>query len=246
MGYGIAIDIFLGLVRPLFPYTFDPLFTPLLAVGSPLTGARLTLLAISVILAAILSIVYYLLMDLEAYQELQDRREELNEKMKEARDDGDIEESKEYMSEMSEMTMDNMKIMLKPMLASMVIFFLILPWMYVTFVPIVDVAPSGDGTYTGEMVFNGRSMPLKVVNRTEPAVVLDGENYTVGESFMMGDLPWKVKNIDMDNQDVRLAAEIVQLPVSLPVVGDEMGWLSTYILIIIPFNFLFRKLLGIQ
>ncbi len=245
MSYGFAIDFFLNMLQPLFPYTFDPLFAPLLGVGSPLTGARLTIAAVSVVLAGILSIVYYLLMDLEAYQELQDRREELNEKMKEAREEGDMEESKEHMSKMSDLTMDNMKIMMKPMLASMVIFFLILPWMYVTFVPIADLNPVDNG-YTGDIELNGRTMPFEVVNGTEPVVIVEGEEHAVGDSFTMEDLPWKVKDIDLENRQVRFAAEIVQLPFSLPLVGDELGWLSTYILVVIPFNFLFRKLLGIQ
>ncbi|MDY6776507.1 MAG: EMC3/TMCO1 family protein [Candidatus Nanohaloarchaea archaeon] len=245
MTYGFAIDFFLQFMRPLFPYTFDPVFSPLLTVGSPATGAILTIVVVSVALAGILSLLYYALMDLEKYQEIKDRREELNEKMGDSEDEDEMEQAKEHMSEMKELTMENMKVMMKPMLVSMVVFFLVLPWMYTTFIPVTQLSQSG-GAYTGELVFNGRSVPVEAVNGTKPSVVIDGENYTVGDSYMMKDLPWKVKAIDMEQGYVRFAAEIIQLPVSLPIFGDELGWLGSYILIIIPFNLIFRKLLGIQ
>lgn len=250
MGYNFTIDFFLDLVEPLFPYTFDPLLEPLLAIGSPHTGAILTVAVVSIGLSAALMILKYILMDLDKHEEVQTKRKELNKKMKKAQKKGEVDEANKHMQEMMGLQKDLMSLQIKPMLASMVIFFIVLPWMYVTFIPIVDMAPANGDTYTGELVYNGYTQPMEAENRTDtgPAVIVDGEEYTVEETFMMQDLPWKVKKITLaeDEQHVRLAAEIIQLPFSLPWVGDELGWFGTYFLFIIPFTIVFGKLLGIQ
>lgn len=252
MGYGFMIDLFLQLVEPLFPYTFDPLLAPLLAVGSPHTGALLTVGVVSVGLSAALMLLRYVLMDLDKHERVQERRKEINKKMKEAQNDGEVSKANEHMQEMLSLQKDMFHLQMKPMLVSMVVFFIILPWMYTTFIPIVSLSPANGG-YTGALEYNGVTMPLTVENRTadnetQPVVIVDGEAYSTGESFTMQDLPWKVKDITVNEEsaDVRMAAEIIQLPFSLPFVGDELGWFGTYFVFVLPSSILFGKLLGIQ
>lgn len=248
MGYGFLIDTFLAFTRPLFPYTFDLVLGPLLGIGSPLTGARITVAVVSVLLSGLLSLLYYWLMDLDAYEEFKEKRETLQDKMQEARDEGNTEEASEYTKKMMELNMENMRLMLKPMLVSMVLFFLILPWMYTTFNPIVAMQPV-DSAFEGTLQFNGAATPMNVEQRgNESVVVVDGAAVGTGERFLMGDMPWKVQSITINDEgaEVKMAAEIVQLPVSLPLVGDELGWLGSYILIVIPLTYAFRKKLGIQ
>lgn len=246
-GYNFPISFFLDLLEPLFPYTFDPLLTPLLAMGSPHTGALLAIAVVSVGLSAALMGLKYLLMDLEKHREFQERRKEINEKMKAAQNDGEVDKANEHMQEMLKMQKEFFQLQMKPMLVSMLVFFLVLPWMYTTFMPVVSLSASG-GAYSGELAYNGVSVPMTVENNSEPRVVVDGETYTEGDRFMMDDLPWKVKQIDISDEsaDVKLAAEVIQLPVSLPGVGDELGWLGTYILFVLPASIVFGKLLGIQ
>lgn len=247
MGYNGIIDIFLAILQPLFPYTFDPVFTPLLGLGSPLTGARITIIAVSIVLSGIISIVYYLLMDVDAYQELKEKREALNKKMKEARNEGDTEQANEHMKEMASMQKEFFMLMMKPMLASMVLFFFLLPWMYTTFTPIVTMSPADSG-YEGTLQYNGYSQSMSISGSNATTVQIGGSDYEVGETFSMDGLRWKVLNINTDGEQAttKFAAEIVPLPVALPLVGDELGWLGTYILVSIPFTFIFRKMLGIQ
>lgn len=244
MAYGFAIDFFLGLVQPLFPYTFDPVFGLLLGVGSPLTGARLTIVLVSIALSALISVLYYLLMDVEEYQRIKEKRETLNRKMKEAREDEDMDEANKYMKEMAGMQKEFFTVMLKPMFASMFIFFLLLPWMFVTFNPVVPL--QGNGTMSGELVFNGHALPVTVEEAANRTVVVDGQNATIGEVITMDDMRWKLQAVDAEAGEAKFAAEIVPLPFSLPFLGDELGWLGAYILISIPFTFGFRKMLGIQ
>lgn len=248
MGYGFMIDFFLRLVEPLFPYVFDPLLLPLLNVGSPYTGALLTIGVVSVGLAGLLMLLRYWLMDLEKHEEFQERRKELSAQMKEAQNEGDVGDANEHMQEMMAMQKEFFQIQMKPMLVSMVLFFLFLPWMYTTFTPIVALDAVDNGTYEGELVYNGVTQPMMVQNDSEPVVIVDGDEYSVEETFMMEDLPWKVKDITFedDTSSVKVAAEVVQLPVSLPLVGDELGWLGTYFIFVFPASIIFGKLLGVQ
>lgn len=247
MTYGMIYDTFLQLVEPLFPYLFDPLLIPLLGVGSPLTGARLTVLAVAITLAAILSLLYYFLMDLDRYQELQEKRKEMNEKMREAQEDGEMGDVSDQFEQMMDQMMEMYKLMMKPMLVSMVVFFLVLPWMYTTFTPVVELS-ADDGAYSGEFQFNGGSMPLTVETNSEERIVVDGETYAEGDTLYMDDLPWAVRNIqtDDDQASVKLSAQILSFPFSLPLIGNSLGWLGSYIIFILPFSYTFRKLLGVQ
>lgn len=144
------------------------------------------------------------------------------------------------------MQKDFFTVMLKPMFASMFVFFLLLPWMFTTFNPVVGLDAAGNGTYTGTLDFNGQQMPFDIDTSGNATVVVDGQEATIGEVVVMDDLRWKVQSVDTEAGQAKFAAEIVPLPVSLPLLGDELGWLGTYILISIPFTFGFRKMLGIQ
>jgi uncharacterized membrane protein (DUF106 family) len=250
MAYGFMIDFFLNLVRPLFPYTFDPILKPLLAVGSAHTGGLLTVAAVSIGLSAVLMLLRYVLMDLEKHEEIKEKRSELQDKMKEAQEDGDTEKTNEHMQEMMALQKDVFQLQMKPMIVSMVVFFVVLPWMYTTFVPIVTVTPANGGGFSGELVYNGYTEPVEVMNQTDgdPVVTVDGTELAVGDTFTMDDLHWKLKKVTPagDGYHVRFAAEIIQMPFSLPFVGDELGWFGTYFLFVIPFTIIFGKMLGIQ
>ncbi len=247
--YNFMIDMFLRLVEPLFPYTFDPLLKPLLTLGGPHTGALLTVAVISVGLSAMLMVLKYFLMDMDKYEEVKTRRKDLNKKMKKAKKDNDPDATGEHMQEMMALQKDMFASQMKPMLVSMVIFFIVLPWMYVTFTPIVDLTPQTDGTYTGTLEHNGYELDLTVVNQTdgEPVVVMDDTEYAVGDGVVMEDLTWSIRAISLENaQTIRLSAVILHLPFTLPLIGDTLGWFGTYFLFILPFSLIFGRLLGIQ
>ncbi len=250
MTYNFMIDLFLGLVEPLFPYTFDPLLQPLLSVGSAHTGAMLTVAVVSIGLSGMLMILKYFLMDMDKHEEVKERRKELNKKMKQAQEDGDTEKTSEHMQEMMALQKDMFASQMKPMLVSMLVFFVVLPWMYTTFTPVVGLAAADGGTYTGDLQFNGYTQELTIENRTgtEPVVIVDGEERQVGETLQIDDLSWRIRDITLteETQSVRLAAIVLNLPFGLPLVGDTLGWFGTYFLFVLPFSMIFGKLLGIQ
>ncbi|MCJ7478849.1 MAG: EMC3/TMCO1 family protein [Candidatus Nanohaloarchaeota archaeon QJJ-7] len=247
MAYGGIYGFLLGFMEPIFPYTFDPLFGPLLGLGSPLTGVRVTVAAVTITVAVLYTLITYYLMDLEKYQKVKDEISEIQEKMKEAQENEDMGESTDHMKKSFKKQLEMMKTRQKPMLVTFLLFFLVFPWLFATFNPIVTL-PAADGGYQGDFAFNGGSMNLQVQNQTGNASVLvDGENYEVGETFRMDDLPWKVKNIKTDDSaNVELAAVVWYSPVPLPGTGKDVGWLATYILLNIPVTMYLSKKLGIQ
>ncbi|MDY6769064.1 MAG: EMC3/TMCO1 family protein [Candidatus Nanohaloarchaea archaeon] len=247
MGYAGIYGFLLGVMEPIFPYTFDPLFGPLLAVGTPATGARLTVVVVTVTMAVLYSLITYWLMDRERYHEVKEEIAELQEKMKEAQEDDELGESTDHMKESFKKQIDMFKARQKPMLVTFLLFFLVFPWMFATFSPVVPLSQTGDG-YTGTLDLNGRQIDLTVQNQSGTATVMvGGESYTAGETFPMGDLPWKVKRISTDGTaEVKVAAVIWYSPVGLPGTGTDVGWLATYILLNIPVTMFLSKKLGIQ
>lgn len=247
MGYAGIYGFLLGVMEPIFPYTFDPLFGPLLAVGSPATGARVTVVVVTVTMAVLYSAITYLLMDRERYHEVKEEISELQEKMKEAQDDEELGESTDHMKESFKKQIDMFKARQKPMLVTFLLFFLVFPWMFATFSPVIPLTAADSG-YTGTLDLNGREMQLTVQNQTGTATVtVNGESYTVGETFEMGDLPWKVKRISTGpTPEIKVAAVIWYSPVGLPGTGKDVGWLATYILLNIPVTMILSKKLGIQ
>ncbi|MFB6294405.1 MAG: hypothetical protein ABEI97_01480, partial [Candidatus Nanohaloarchaea archaeon] len=161
----------------------------------------------------------------------------------------ELEESTDHMKKSFAKQIDMFKARQKPMLVTFLLFFLIFPWMFATFTPIMTLPAADGGGYSGTFEFNGRTMQVAVQNQTgTPAVVVGNKSYTVGETFRMGDLPWKVKSISTgaDAAEVKVAAVIWYSPVGLPMTGKDVGWLATYILLNIPITMLLSKKLGIQ
>lgn len=247
MAYGGIYGFLLGIMEPFFPYTFDPLFGPLLSVGSPATGARLTVVVVTAVVAVLYSIITYLLMDREKYREVKEEISEIQEKMKEAQEDENLGDSTDHMKESLKKQGEMFKARQKPMIVTFLLFFLVFPWLFATFSPVVTLQQV-DGGYEGTLEMNGRTLPLTVQNQTGNAsVVVDGESYAVGDTVKMGDLPWKVKRISTDGTaEVKMSAVIWYSPVPIPGTGKDVGWLATYILLNIPITMFLSKKLGIQ
>lgn len=249
MSYGGLYGFLLGIMEPLFPYTFDPLFGPLLSVGSPLTGARLTVIVITAVVAVLYTVITYLLMDREKYHRVKQEIKDIQERAKEAQENEDLGESTDHMKESFKKQAEMFRARQKPMLVTFLLFFLVFPWLFATFSPIVTL-PASDGGHQGDFVFNGQSMEMTVEERGENAVlIVDGEEYTEGDNVLMEDLPWRVRSISTDGQaQVRFTSVIWSAPVHIPFTlsGGDNGWLVTYILLNIPITMFLSKKLGIQ
>lgn len=247
MAYPGIVGVFIGLVEPLFPYTFDPLLTPLLAIGGTQTGALLTIAVVSLVVSLIIIGARYFIMDMDRYHELRERQKSLNERMKD-KDAEDLAKDGGQFGEMMDLMIEQMQLTMKPTLVTFPLIFLVLPWMYVTFTPIVTAVPA-NGDFTGELVYNGVSVPVTVSNQTGNATaVIDGQERAVGDTFTVDGLTWKVKEITVqeDSAEMKAAAVIWYSPIGLPGTGKDVGWLGTYILISLVGSMALGKYLGLH
>ncbi len=264
MTYGGIFDFFIALVKPLFP-VFDAVFGFPFYILDPYPASLISLGLLSAVVAAIISLFYVILIDKEEYNRVREKQKELQEKMKEAQEEDDMETANKYMSESMSMQKKFMKLSIKPMIASMFIFFLFIPWVLTSFVPVVDMAPADDAantTYEGEFTFLGGELSPELqasfgtvqarqVNGTG-VLIYNGETYEAGDKVEAGGLEWQLRNVRFHEEDdersatAKLAFRFVPLPFGLPLIGDSFEWLGAYILFQLPFTFLFRKMLGVQ
>lgn len=230
---------------------YDVVFQPLLSLGP-----YASLVTFSIALAGVFSVIYWRFLDVERQEELKQKLQEKQSKMKEARKNGDQEEASDYMQETLKLNQDMMKLNIKPMVGTMVFVALFFPWLGATYAPNVQVSETaGNGVYNGSLSFGGSSVPLELDNSSETLKVTVAESSaeTGGEVSAHG-INWNVGRFKDHNggifsqprgPSITMWAEFVPLPFSLPIIGDELNWLGFYILLAMPLTFAFRKALGI-
>lgn len=262
--YGAMFDLFTPIVEPLFPL-LDIIFGVFLSQFGPDLGSQLALAAMSILMAAVVSLVYALLIDKERFNEIREKQSEYQDKIKEARDEGEMEKANKLLQENMGMQKEFMKVSMKPIIGSMVLFFLMIPWVLNTFVPVHELSAMDDatgldqtveGAWSGELAYyNGqyRLGEAQVHNTTNGSVtfVHDGTAYNQGDKLTLDGIQFQLSGIELPEDgsgsaEVRLSHVFLPLPFSLPLAGSSFEWLGFYIIFQIPFTFLFRKALGVQ
>lgn len=211
-------------------------------------NALISLTLISISIAFIISSIYWLVMDQEKMEEAKEKSKELKEKMEKAREEGNEEEANEYMSEMMNASGEQMKMNFKPMIFTFVI---IIPMFFFLFPNVfgdAEVALQENGnSMMGELKYQSLNKGLEVQNSDSLKVQLDGNTYTKGDVFSIGEYDFEVQKL-MKNEEstkLKLSRVMVELPISLPFVGKTLGWLAWYILLSMPFTQFFRKMFGV-
>ena len=233
------------LLAPLFSF-YDSVFQPLLAAGP-----YVSLGFFSAALAALFAVIYWFLLDVERADEIKDKLNKYQDKMKEARENDKDDEASKHLKKTLQLNQKFMMLNIKPMLATIVFVGLFFPWLGNTYAPNVDMNQTDNSTFTGQLQYAGNTQELKVSN--ESSVLVESGNSTAGikEDIEVLDVKWQVAGFqrlqdeDSDAQ-LKLNAEFVPLPVSLPFVGNALNWLGFYFILIMPLTYVFRKLLGVQ
>ena len=233
------------LLAPLFSF-YDSVFQPLLAAGP-----YVSLGFFSAALAALFAVIYWFLLDVERADEIKDNLNKYQDKMKEARENDNDDEASKHLKKTLQLNQKFMMLNIKPMLATIVFVGLFFPWLGNTYAPNVDMNQTNNSTFTGQLQYAGNTQELKVSN--ESSVLVESGNSTAGikEDIEVLDVRWQVagfQSLQGENSDARLKlnAEFVPLPVSLPFVGNALNWLGFYFILIMPLTYVFRKLLGVQ
>lgn len=233
------------LLAPLFSF-YDSVFQPLLAAGP-----YVSLGFFSAALAALFAVIYWFLLDVERADEIKDKLNKYQDKMKEARENDNDDEASKHLKKTLQLNQKFMMLNIKPMLATIVFVGLFFPWLGNTYAPNVDMNQTDNSTFTGQLQYAGNTQELKVSN--ESSVLVESGNSTAGikEDIEVLDVRWQVAGFqrlqdeDSDAQ-LKLNAEFVPLPVNLPFVGNALNWLGFYFILIMPLTYVFRKLLGVQ
>mgnify|MGYP002760542214 FL=1 len=233
------------LLAPLFSF-YDSVFQPLLAAGP-----YVSLGFFSAALAALFAVIYWFLLDVERADEIKDKLNKYQDKMKEARENDKDDEASKHLKKTLQLNQKFMMLNIKPMLATIVFVGLFFPWLGNTYAPNVDMNQTDNSTFTGQLQYAGNTQELKVSN--ESSVLVESGNSTAGikEDIEVLDVRWQVagfQRLQDEDSDARLKlnAEFVPLPVSLPFVGNALNWLGFYFILIMPLTYVFRKLLGVQ
>jgi len=251
--YGFIFDFFIGIIQPAFPL-FNAAFAPFFSMFDFVTASQVTVGVLSTLIAALISVLYYLLIDQEKYNQIKEKQSKLQNKVKEARENDEMEKANKYVQESMSMQKKFMKASIKPIFGSMFVFFIMVPWIIFTFSPIVELPQQNTG-YSGDLKpFDGSDYTmegLQVEQRNDTNVLIyNGNELKQGDQLQVDGATWQVRNVDVpdnaDHAEVKLSFSFLKLPFSLPLIGGYLEWLGFYILFQIPGTIIFRKLLGVH
>ncbi|MFT4868493.1 MAG: uncharacterized membrane protein (DUF106 family) [Colwellia polaris] len=230
---------------------YDAIFQPLLA-----QGPYISLGVIAAGLAVIFSLLYWLFLDKEKRDEIKEKLDKQQEKMKEAQKD-ENKDASEHMKKTFELNRKFMMVNFKPSIATMVFVALLFPWLGATYAPAVELQQTGNntGVFEGNFTYAQQNTPVVVDNTTgNVSIRIDGEEYSEGGAFHQHGIQWRINNFkyqsggltSAEGYRLKVSAEYIQLPFSIPFAGTALNWLGFYIIILMPLSILFRKLLGVQ
>lgn len=228
---------------------YSTVFQPILALGP-----YVSLGIFSAGLAGVFSIIYWFFLDIEKQKQLKEKISDYQDKMKEARKNGDSEDASDHMQKTMALNQKMMLLNFKPMIATMLFVGLFFPWLGATYAPAVTLE-NGNSTYTGQLIFANQRAPIHVDNTTgEPQVTVDGQEVEVGDTVKIQGTEWEMTKVGEANQGffsinsgkvAKFNAEFIELPFSIPFAGGALNWLGFYIVLAMPLTYIFRKMLGV-
>lgn len=236
-----------AILTPMFSF-YNTIFQPLLILGP-----YVSLGFFSVVLAGLFSVIYWFMLDIERADEIKEKLNEYQDKMKEARENDKQDEASEHLKKTLELNQKFMMLNLKPMIVTMVFVALIFPWLGSVYAPGIEMQEISNDTWEGNLTYAGQTELVTAENTSEGIRVssMQTENAEVKETVRAFNMDWQVMNFQtVENQGhdarVKLNAEFIKLPFSIPLAGSALNWLGFYILIVMPMTYGFRKALGVQ
>lgn len=231
-----------SILAPLFAF-YDTIFQPVLALGP-----HISLFLFSALLAGLFSVIYWLFLDIDRADRIKKKISKYQDRMKEAREEDEHEKASKHFKKTLQLNQKFMMLNMKPMLATMVFVALLFPWLGATYAPTTHLDSVNESAYSGTFEFAGNQVPVEAFNRSgQIEFTLGGETFTDNIINAHG-LDWQVTSFEKTDAgaEFRANGRFVELPFSLPLIGDAFNWLGFYILVVMPLTFIFRKLLGVQ
>lgn len=200
-------------------------FSPIVAVS-----------IVAVVALFIINICYKYMMDQEEAKKMKKENKELNKKWKKMQKE-DPEKAKKFMNEMMSSNNKLMMMSMKPMIVSMVIILLILPGIANVYGNI-NLGENQTSVVLYDVNYTIQQKPNEIIlsNGNEIRCELDCRKQ-IGETY------WNIKERDNGIEMERIVA---LLPISLPLFGNDLGWLAWYFICSIPLMIVIKRLLNVN
>ncbi len=216
---------------------------------------------LSVGLSLTITIIYRVLTKPEEVRKMKDDMKFYKDKMNQAKKEGDNAKMNEYASEMLKASQTQFRMSMKPMIVTMMLFFMLLGWLNGNF---GGVTASFAGDTEGRFVYQEENHTMTYDNRTDGFTVgvdfnddgafSDGETFENGEIFEHKGALWRPMNtmegfliFQKENpESVHFDMFIAEMPFELPFIGSYLTWFWWYIFISLPATFILRKLMGVE
>lgn len=192
------------------------------------------ILLIGLALMFVINLGYKFLIKQDDAKAIKQRIEDINKQMKEEQKSKNMAKVNELLSDMLKENNKLMKMTLKPMLVSFVIVLVFLPMVNSAYGDRFATLTDGKGT-----VDLGQEYDVEKINST---VMIGSESCTMACQKKIDGYDWVISE---DQGKIKFARIIVYLPIALPIIGNDLGWLGWYIISSIPIIIILRKLMKI-
>ncbi|UCD02757.1 MAG: DUF106 domain-containing protein [Candidatus Aenigmatarchaeota archaeon] len=220
----------------------------------------LTITLLSIGLSVIITVIYRVLTKPEEIRKMKDDMRFYKNKMNEAKKAGDRAKMNEYANEMLKASQRQFRSSMKPMMVTILIFFLLLGWLNTNFGGVrADFSGENEPvfSYAGEehsMMYESNDEGFVTgVDFNDDGTFSEDERFANDEVFRYSGALWKPVTqmegfflfAEPKEEAVRFEMFIAEMPFELPLIGNYLSWFWWYFFISLPATFILRKLMGV-
>ena len=224
------------------------LFSPILVL-EPIIAVTI----FASIILLFINLCYRFLINQKEAKEIKERMKEINQQAREEQKQGNTEKFNELTKQA---LAENSKLMgktMRPMMVSLVIILLFLPWMQSVYGDIPANLEEGKGNVTldsevYDVEYDGNEVTVMKDDQTLFSSSLPVTEQVGKSKYILSHVPegWFIIMYHPENiKFARIIAEFPE-PINLPLFGKDVGFIGWYILVSIPFALIIRKILKIS
>lgn len=204
------------------------------------------------VIVFVTTLIYRFLINQNELRELKQKMKEKQGKVKELQS-ANPEDAKREMAEILNLSNKQMRMTMKPMMVSLILFFIFLPFIGEAYGDKVAAINNSIGNITVDGTFYNFTLSNGKINLNNISCTLPCDEQTIGK------YKWNILNVTEDNNifsflgfsssstpSIKFSRIVVLLPFSLPYFENDFGWLMWYFLFSVILNFVFRKILGVE
>ena len=220
---------------------------------SPLLGLEpvYTVSLVAFFLSLVFVIANKVLVNQDKLKHVKREMKTVQKQIKKAKAKNNEKEMKNLWAKSMKLNHQQLKMVLKPMMVSMLLIFMVFPWMKFTYGDVISPVNESSALFVRGDFENPFTVHVGVGGGDVTFVDdVTGKVYSLGDTVMLSGMEWiieyKPSSGGDDMSSVVFKTMKVKLPISLPLVGGFVGWLGMYILMSIPSTIILRKLFGVQ